>query len=145
MLCRKFSPISLSAAVLNKLPQIYESTTYHAKMDVRNGILRPCVTSFGMKNTLEIPNGRNITPRILSLFIAKSIPEKFNTTGQREHIRQLFQIWNTSWRKNCWKTNRTESPKGITKHTHCAKRCIADRVAPYFEGKKSMQTFTGYA
>ena len=52
---------------------------------------------------------------------------------------------NTNWRKNCWKADRNESPKGITKHTHCAKRCIADRVAPYFEGKKSMQTFTGYA
>ena len=114
-------------------------------MGVCNGILRLCVTSFGTKNILEIPNGRNITPRILSLFIAKSIPEKFNTTGQREHIRQLFQIWNTSWRKNCWKTNRTESPKGITKHIRCARGCIADRVIPYFAERKSMQLFTGYA
>ena len=145
MLCRKFSPISLSAAVLNKLPQIYESTTYHAKMDVRNGILRQCVTSFGMKNTLEIPNGRNITPQVLFRSTAKSMPEKPSATGQRERIRQSFRSRNTNWRKNCWKADRNESPKGITKHTHCAKRCIADRVAPYFEGKKSMQTFTGYA
>ena len=142
---KKFSPISLLVAVPSKLPQIYEPTTFHVKMGVCNGILRLCVTSFGTKNILEIPNGRNITPRILSLFIAKSIPEKFNTTGQREHIRQLFQIWNTSWRKNCWKTNRTESPKGITKHIRCARGCIADRVIPYFAERKSMQLFTGYA
>lgn len=68
-----------------------------------------------------------------------------SATGQRERIRQSFRSRNTNWRKNCWKADRNESPKGITKHTHCAKRCIADRVAPYFEGKKSMQTFTGYA
>ena len=145
MLCRRFSPISLSAAVLNKLPQIYESTTYHAKMDVRNGILRPCVTSFGMKNTLEIPNGRNITHRILSHSTVKSIPEKPSATGQRERIRQSFRSRNTNWRKNCWKTNRTESPKGITKHIRCARGCIADRVIPYFAERKSMQLFTGYA
>lgn len=145
MLCRKFSPISLPVAVPSKLPQIYEPTTFHVKMGVCNGILHPCVTFFGTKNILEIPNGRNITPRILSRSIAKSILEKFNTTGQRERIRQLFQSWNTSWCKNCWKANRNESLKGITKYIRCARSYIADRVIPYFAERKSMQLFTGYA
>ena len=95
MLCRKFSPISLSAAVLNKLPQIYESTTYHAKMDVRNGILRLCVTSFGMKNTLEIPNGRNITPQVLFRSTAKSMPEKPSAIAAFQKAGAAYCMVNT--------------------------------------------------
>ena len=145
MLCRKFSPISLQATVPSKLLQIYEPTTFHAKMGVCNGILRPCVISFGMKNTPEILNGRNTTHRILSHSTAKSMPEKSSTTGQRERIRQSFRSGNASWHKNCWKANRNELPKGITKHIRCARRCIADRVILYFVERKSMQLFTGYA
>ena len=95
MSCRKFFPISLSAAVLNKLPQIYESTTYHAKMDVRNGILRPCVTSFGMKNTLEIPNGRNITPQVLFRSTAKSMPEKPSAIAAFQKAGAAYCMVNT--------------------------------------------------
>lgn len=95
MLCRRFSPISLPVAVPSKLPQIYEPTTFHVKMGVCNGILRPCVTSFGTKNILEIPNGRNITPQVLFRSTAKSMPEKPSAIAAFQKAGAAYCMVNT--------------------------------------------------
>ena len=141
-----FSDFLVGRSTRTNCRRFTNSTTYHVKMDVRNGILRPCVTSFGMKNILEIPNGRNITPRILFRSTAKSMPEKSSTTGQRERIRQSFQSRNTNWRKNCWKADRNRVAKRHNKAYPLRQKVYCGSCGSVFRRKGNQcKLFTGYA